>query len=84
MPNEKLNMIISGITVVTGPCCKISASTGLCIEKQAPCPVRGKHSFFDGFHPTEKASLPTGMRGYRAVTPLDVYPMDIHHLAQLP
>ncbi|KAK3007492.1 hypothetical protein RJ639_014614 [Escallonia herrerae] len=73
----------AGITFVNTPCCNISATTGLCIENQAPCSNRNKYVFWDTFHPTEIINLFVSGRAYRALSPSDAYPIDIRTLAQL-
>ncbi|WOG86539.1 hypothetical protein DCAR_0205750 [Daucus carota subsp. sativus] len=72
-----------GVKVGDRPCCTTVAVPGTCIRGMPPCPNRDEYSFFDSYHPTEKAVLPGAKRAFQAQEPQDVYPMDISRLAQL-
>ncbi|CAI0475267.1 unnamed protein product [Linum tenue] len=54
-----------------------------CLPLQAPCENRDEYLFWDAFHPTEAANRAVGRRFYKAQSPSDTYPFDIHRLAQL-
>ncbi|XP_043701178.1 GDSL esterase/lipase At5g45670-like [Telopea speciosissima] len=74
-----------GIRVTDSSCCQKARKNSqyACIPFQKPCENRTQYSFFDSFHPTEAVNLIAGRRYYKAESPLDAYPIDIHGLAQL-
>ncbi|KAK2994574.1 hypothetical protein RJ640_012741 [Escallonia rubra] len=65
------------------PCCKLLKISGLCVPHSTPCSDRSAYAFFDNFHPTEIVNVQLAQRTYRASSPLDAYPVDVHRLAKL-
>ncbi|XP_042483843.1 GDSL esterase/lipase At5g45670-like [Macadamia integrifolia] len=74
-----------GFQITDISCCQRSSDNSqyTCMPLQNPCENRSNYTFFDAFHPTEAVNLITGRRYYKAESPLDAYPVDIHGLAQL-
>lgn len=64
------------------PCCKVG-DAGSCIPNSPPCNNRNDYSYFDIYHPTEKANLHGILKAYNSTEPLDVYPMNLSKLARL-
>ncbi|CAI0475271.1 unnamed protein product [Linum tenue] len=74
-----------GFQVTNEACCGVGRNNGqiTCLPLQAPCENRDEYLFWDAFHPTEAANRAVGRRFYKAQSPSDTYPFDIHRLAQL-
>lgn len=74
--------LISGVKVTEQPCCKVG-DAGSCIPNSPPCANRNDYSYFDIYHPTEKANLHGILKAYNSTEPRDVYPMNLSKLASL-
>ncbi|CAI0475457.1 unnamed protein product [Linum tenue] len=74
-----------GFQVTNEACCGVGRNNGqiTCLPLQAPCENRDQYLFWDAFHPKEAANRAVGRRFYKAQSPSDTYPFDIHRLAQL-
>lgn len=47
-------LTFSGLTFTNVPCCATYGDgIGPCKPEQQPCPDRGKHMYWDSYHPTE-------------------------------
>ncbi|KAJ4982112.1 hypothetical protein NE237_032949 [Protea cynaroides] len=79
------NPLFYGFKVTDTSCCLRANNNSqyACMPLQKPCENRTQYTFFDAFHPTEAVNLITGRRYYRAKSPLDAHPVDIHGLVQL-
>ncbi|CAI0475268.1 unnamed protein product [Linum tenue] len=77
--------VFVGFQVTNEACCGVGRNNGqiTCLPLQAPCENRDEYLFWDAFHPTEAANRAVGRRFYKAQSPSDTYPFDIHRLAQL-
>ncbi|XP_024989237.1 GDSL esterase/lipase At1g29670-like [Cynara cardunculus var. scolymus] len=64
------------------PCCPVRADGG-CIPNSIHCPDRDASVLFDRFHPTDITNTVLAKRAYNALSPMDAFPYDISHLAQL-
>ncbi|XP_074359269.1 GDSL esterase/lipase At1g29670-like [Apium graveolens] len=80
--NPGNNPAALGVKVTKQPCCKVG-DAGSCIPNSPPCANRNDYSYFDLYHPTEKAHLHGILKAYNSTKPQDVYPMNLSKLALL-
>ncbi|KAI3796732.1 hypothetical protein L1987_39413 [Smallanthus sonchifolius] len=73
---------LGDVPLPSTPCCHVR-DDWQCIPSSVPCLIRDMSIFFDGFHPTEICNILLAKRSYTASSPVDAYPYDISHLAQL-
>ncbi|KVH96878.1 Lipase, GDSL, partial [Cynara cardunculus var. scolymus] len=74
-----ISSLQEGIRLSNVPCCKVRVD-GQCAQNALVCPDRAMSVYYDGFHPTEVATVLIASTSYTALSPMDASPYDISQL----
>ncbi|XP_024988769.1 GDSL esterase/lipase At1g29670-like [Cynara cardunculus var. scolymus] len=77
-----ISSLQEGIRLSNVPCCKVRVD-GQCAQNALVCPDRAMSVYYDGFHPTEVATVLIASTSYTALSPMDASPYDISQLVRL-